>query len=94
MSSPPDDINSDDPENTVSSKCYDTEEVQNLKITNKNKSLYLFHINSSSLSKNFDDLQQLLSCTNKIFDIPAITETRITKNGSITNNLSINNDSI
>ena len=94
MSSPPDDINSDDPENTVSSKYYDTEGVQNLKITNKNKSLYLFHINSCSLSKKFDDLQQLLSCTNKIFDIIAITETRNTKNGSITNNLSINNDSI
>ena len=33
MSSQPDDINSDDPENTVSSNYYDTDELQNLKIT-------------------------------------------------------------
>ena len=35
MSSPPGDINSDDNENTIASKYYDTEELQNLKITNK-----------------------------------------------------------
>ena len=43
--STPDDINSDHPENTVSPKYYDFEE------------LHLFHINACSLSKNFDDLQ-------------------------------------
>ena len=91
MSSSPDDINSDDPENTVSSKYYDIEELQNLKITNKSKSLSLFHVNACSLSKNFDDFQHLLSCTNKNFDIIAVTETRITKNVSITNNLNIKN---
>ena len=32
MSSQSDDINSDDPENTVSSKYYDIDEFQNLKI--------------------------------------------------------------
>ena len=94
MYSPPNDINSDYPENTVSSKYYDIEELQNLKITSKSKSLSLFHINACSLSKNFDDLQHLLSCTNKIFDIIAITETRIKENVSITNNLSIKNYSI
>ena len=77
MSSSPDDINSDEPENTVSSKYYDVEELQNLKMTNKSKSLSLFHINACSPGKNFDDLQHLLSCTNKNFDIIAITETRI-----------------
>ena len=93
MSSQTDDINSDDPENTVSSKYYDIDELQNLKINNSN-SLSLFHINSCSLSKNFDDLQHLLSCTNKTFVIIAITETRIKENVSITNNLSIKNYSI
>ena len=82
-----DDINSVDPENTVSSKYYDIDELQNLKINNSN-SLSLFHINACSLSRNFDDLQHLLSCTNKIFDIITITETR---NVSITYNLSIKN---
>ena len=84
MSSQPDDINSDDPENTVSSKYYDIDELQNLKINNSN-SLSLFHVNACSLSRNFDDLQHLLSCTNKIFDIIAITETRIKQNVSIKN---------
>ena len=88
MSSPPDDINSEDHENTISSKYYentisskyyDTDELQNLKITSKNNSLSLFRINACSLSKNFDDLQHLLSCTNKNSDIIAKTETRITK---------------
>ena len=59
-----DDINSDDPENTVSSIYYNIEEIQNLKITNKSKSLSLFHLNACSLSKSFDDLQYL-SCTKK-----------------------------
>ena len=56
MSSPPDDINSDDSENTILSKYHDIDELQNLKITNKSKSLSLFHINACSLSKSFDDL--------------------------------------
>ena len=71
MSSQPDDIDSDDAENTVSSKFYDIDELQNLKITYNSNSLSLFYINACSLSKNFDDLQHLLSCTNKIFDITA-----------------------
>ena len=71
MSPQPDNINSDDPENTISSKYYDIDELQNLKITNSSYSLSLFHINACTLSKNFDDLQHLLSCTNKIFDIIA-----------------------
>ena len=91
MSSPPDDINSDDSENTVSSKYYNIKERENLKITNNSKSLSSFHINECSLSKNFDDLQHLLSFTNKNFDVTAITETIITKNGSIKNNLNIKN---
>ena len=44
--SQPEDINSDDPESTVSSKYYDIDEIQNLKITNNSNSLSLFHINA------------------------------------------------
>ena len=40
----------------------------------------MFHINTCSLSKNFDDLEYLLKTTNMNFDIIAISETRITKN--------------
>ena len=57
----------------------------------KNKSLFLFHIKACSLNKTFDDLQHLLSCTQKFFDIIAISETRITKNVSLLNNVNINN---
>ena len=57
----------------------------NIEIPHKNKSLSLFHLNACSLDKNFDDLQQLLSCTPKTFDIIAISETRIIKNISLLN---------
>ena len=84
MPSRPDDINPDGLENTVSSKYYDIEELQNLKITNKSKSLSVFHINTCYLNKNLDDLHHPLSCANKNFDIIAINETIIAKNVFIT----------
>ena len=57
----------------------------------KNKSLSLSHINACSLSKNFDDLEHLLKCTNKVFDIVAVSETRITRNTSLTSNINLQN---
>ena len=83
MSSPRDDINSDD----------HIDELQNLKITNKSNFPY-FIINACSLSKIFDGSQHLLSCTSNNFEIIAITETTIIKNFSITNNINIKNFSI
>ena len=65
--------------------------MDNIEIPYKNKSLSLFSINVCSLNKNFDDLQHLLSCTKKKFDIIAISETRITKQVSLLNNLNLNN---
>ena len=61
--------------------------MHNIQIPYKNKSLSLFHINACSLKRNFDDLQHLLSCTKKSFDITA----RITKQVSLSNNLNLNN---
>ena len=83
--------NSNDPEKISSSKYYDIEEMHNIEIPHKNKSLSLFHINACSLNKNFDDLQHLLSCTKTKFDIIAISETRITRQVSLLNNLNLNN---
>ena len=40
-----------------------------MKIPNKDRSLALFHINACSLNKNFNELEHLLSCTSKNFDI-------------------------
>ena len=65
--------------------------MDNIEIPRKNKSLFLFHVNARSLNKNFDDLQHLLSCTKTKFDIIAISETRITKQVSLSNNLNLNN---
>ena len=61
-----------------------------MKYLTKNKSLSLFHINACSLNKNFDDLQYLLSCTKKT-DTIAVSETWITRNLSLLNNLNLNN---
>ena len=65
--------------------------MHNIEIPHNNKSLSLFHINACSLNKNFDDLQHLLSCTKKNFDIIAISQTRNTKQVSLLNNLNLNN---
>ena len=64
--------------------------MHNIEIPHKNKPLSFFHINTCSPSKNFDNLQHLLSCTKKI-DIVAVSETRTTKNVSLLNNLNLNN---
>ena len=65
--------------------------MHNIQIPHKNKSLSLFHINACSLNKNLDDLQHLVNCTKNFFDIIAISETRITKQVSLSNNLNLNN---
>ena len=72
-------------ENVVNSNYYDIDQLQTQ--TQKNKSLFLFHITSCSLSKNFDELQHLLKCTNKSFDIGAISETRIMEKTALTSNI-------
>ena len=83
--------NRNDPEKISSSKYYDVKEMCNIEIHHKNKLLSLFYINACSLNKNFDELQHLLSCTKTKFDIIAISETRITKQVSLSNNLNLNN---
>ena len=49
-----------DLENVVMCKHYDLDEVQSMKISNKNSYLSLFHINSCSLNKNSKDLEYLI----------------------------------
>ena len=65
--------------------------MHNIEIPHKNISLSLFHINACSLNKNFDDLPHLLSCTKMMFDIIAVSEARITKQVSLSNDLNLNN---
>ena len=75
----------------IQSKYYDIDELQQLKIANKEKSLSFFHINSCSLNKNFEELQNSLQSANTQFDVIAISETRIMKSTSITQNIELNN---
>ena len=51
----------------------------------------MFHMNTCSLSKNFDDLQYLLKTTNMNFDIIGIFETRIIKYINKISNINLNN---
>ena len=82
--------NSNHPEKISSSKYYDIADMHNIEIPHKNNLLSLYHINACSLNKNFDDFQHFLSCTEKEFDIIAISETLITKVCLLTN-LNLNN---
>ena len=65
--------------------------MHNIEKPLKNKSLSLFNINTCSLNKNFNNLQHLLSCTKKKFDIQAKSQTRITKKVFFLNNPNLNN---
>ena len=65
--------------------------MHNIKIPHKNKSLPLFHADACSLNKNFDEIQHLLNCTKNCFDIIPVSETRITKQVSLSNNLNFDN---
>ena len=78
-----------DPGNVVRCKCYDLEEVQSMKISDKNSCLSLFHIHTCSLNKNFEDLEYLIKSTNINFDIIAISETRMLKDTNIVKNINI-----
>ena len=80
-----------DPENVVNSRYFDIDQIQSLKFTQNEKSLFFFHINACSLNKNFDGLVYLLKCTNKTFDIIAVSETKISKKTSVIPNISLNN---
>ena len=61
--------NGNDPAKITSSKYHDIDEIHSIEIPHKNKPFSLFHINACSLNKIFDDLQYLLSCSKKFFDI-------------------------
>ena len=80
-----------DSENVVNSRYFDIDEMQALKLHVKKNSISFLHINACSLNKNFDDLEYLLKCTNKSFDIIAVSETRISKKTSLTCNINLKN---
>ena len=68
------------PENVINSNYYDIDQLQTLKEFTDKISLSVFHLNTSSLSKNIDDFEHLIPSTKTDFDIIAVSESRITKN--------------
>ena len=81
--------NKKNPENFINCRNLDIDEIQKMKI--EPNSLSLFHINSCSLNKNFEDLEYLLKATNKIFDVIAISKSRILKGTNLSKNINIYN---
>ena len=75
-------------------KYRDKDYFQKLSRNFKRKTLSLFHMNISSLTKNYDDFNILLNDLNVNFDILAITESRIKKDSSSPINLHLDNYSV
>ena len=73
-----------DPGNVVNFRYFDIDQIQSIKFPQKEKSLSFFHTNTCSLNKYL--YAYLLKCTNKNFDIIAISETRTLKITSLTSN--------
>ena len=72
------------PENVINSNYYDIDQLQTLKEYTDKSSLFLFHLNTSSLLKNIDDFEHLIQSTKTNFDIIAVSESRITKKKTTT----------
>ena len=81
--------NSNDPEKTSSSKYYDIEEMLNIEMPHNNKLLTLFHINTCLIIEILMTFDISWVALKTFFDIIAISETRITKQVSLLNNLNL-----
>ena len=65
------------PENVINSNYCDIDQLQTLKEFTDKSSLSLFHLNTSSLSKNIDDFEHLVQSTKTDFDIIVVSESRM-----------------
>ena len=59
---------------SINSKYHESPEFA--KIPSYNKNFSLFHVNTRSLSKNFDQFQNVLSTSKTLFDVIEISETK------------------
>ena len=79
-------------ENFINCRNLTIDEIKKMKI--EPNLLSLFHINSFSLNKHFEDLEYLLKATNKTFDVIVISESRILTDTNLSKNININNYSV
>ena len=68
-----------DPENVVNSRYFDTDEIQSLKLHDKDKSLFFFHTNTCSLNKTLIICSIYGNSQKKSIDIIPVSEARISK---------------
>ena len=71
-------LSSDDNSFSINCKYYDTDDF--CAQFNKSKCFSAFHLNIASLTKHFDELQNLLCTLDTTFSIIAITETKFSRN--------------
>ena len=64
----------------INSNYYDINQQQTLKEFTDKSSLFLFHLNTYSLSKNIDNFEHLIQSTKTDFDIIAVFESKVNKN--------------
>ena len=61
---------------SINSKYFDISDFSKLNITSTDKHFSIFHVNTRSLCKIFDQLQSVLSSVGLVFDLIGITETK------------------
>ena len=61
---------------SINSKYFDISDFSKLNITSTDKHFSIFHVITRSLSKNFDQLQSVLSGLGLVFDLIGITQTK------------------
>ena len=64
-----------DPVYVVNSNYYDIDQIQTLKFSQKKQIVIRITHKYLRTNTNFDDLQHLLKCKNKVFNIVAVSET-------------------
>ena len=74
-------------QNSISCNYYDVDDLN--KIVINQSDLTVIHLNISSLALHIDKLKLFLSLIKTKFDIICISESRITKNNSLTTNINI-----
>ena len=78
----------DDNENATSCNYYNIDELNKLNI-NRHHSLFILHLNISSLFSHIDDLKIFLSLLTAKVDILCLSESRLSQNNPVTTNLDI-----
>ena len=81
------DLINKNPENMTNCKNYDNDDTQ--KIRTETISFSLYHLNTSSVNINLDNLEYFIKTANQTFNIIAVSESRVKSNMNITTNINL-----